>query len=674
MTLRSYAHIKLGNDEFQLDRSIEGHYQHKFTPLEIDSRPIVGMPSKQNLKPNSLYWAYDDWAGGEGDFLYYPEDFDRYNVGHELNPRIRGLLTGRPNRQRATVTARYEGHKPMMAVSQGAGWIGGSQNLAYFTTDPTSWTDKATSATPASDKVGLRSLSADYKMTALIGDNDYVYYSGWHSGTGGSRVTLQAIKSDSAVAVTVETEATGKPPFADLAIMNGKLYCWTGRKLYEFDIDQSMPLAADKRRKVFDTRVDPSSSNVFGTTWWAEAKATENSIIMWYSNDGQAEVYEYKKGVGRPIWRPPYGFSIKGSIYEQGIMYFTGHWGGDESADGHAEVWALPLTSYSPTFIASPRKLQGTHFQMKEMAGSYGEQVIMGAWKKGYIFVYDAEADGLTMLDDLTRASGSDPDGLTFIESGGQHRLGGMITKGPWRLCTIYDATSSAVGTYQVVAYDEDEPPSNRETGLNTTNYTGLNAYFETPSWDFDYPMEVKSLTGFHVSFEPLVSGMTMVVSYSLDGAAFVDLAAITSATTGNATGRVYQQVSTSSAQKQFNNLRYRVTLTSATAVLTPILYSVTAEAKLTRKRQTWELILRVKDEMSRNRPSSRKVDGAKIRDWIETTIESGNVVTLQDGYRYKDMTPGRYTTHSVFIREATDIISEPGEGSCRIILEAVDE
>ncbi len=673
MTRASTAHIKLGNDEFMLDRSVTDHYLHRFIPLQIDNNEITGQPDKLNLRPDSLFWSYDDWAGGEGDLIYHKEDYDRYDQAHELNPRIRGLLTGRPDRGRTTIATQNEGHKPMMAVSQGATWAGGAQNLSYSTNNPTTWTDKATSATPASDKVGLRSLSSSYKMTAMVGDNDYLYYTGWHSGSSGTRVMLRAVKSDSAVAETVETEATSKAPYADLAIQGGKLYCWTGRKLYEYDIDQSMPLAADKRRKVYDTRVDPSSSNVFGTTWWAECHATETSVIMWYSNDGLTEVYEYKNGVGHAIWRAPYGFTIKGSTYEQGIMYFTGHWGGDESADGHAELWALPLQSRNPVFLGSPRKNQGTHFQMKEMCGSYGMQVLMSAWKKGYIFVYDAETDGYTMLDDLTRASGSDPDGVQFVESGGKHRIGGMVTNGPYRFVTVYDATSSSTGTYQIVSYAEDDP-GDRETAMNTTDYTGYLGYFETPQWDFDYPMEVKSLTGFHVTFEPLISGMSLVVSYSLDGAAYVDLTTITSATTGNAQGRVYQQVSTSGSQKKFTNLRFKLTFTSSSGVKTAKVYSITAEAKLVRKRQQWELTVRVKDELTRNRPTSRMVDGARIRDWLEATIEAGDVVTFLDGYRYHDMTPGRYTTHSVFVREAVDQINQPGEGSMRLILEAVDE
>jgi hypothetical protein len=477
---------------------------------------------------------------------------------------------------------------------------------------------------------------------------------------------------------TVESEGTTKAPYAGLAIMEGKLYGWTGRRLFEMDIDQSMPLASDKIRKVYDTRIDPVSTNVFSTDWWAEAIATENSVIMWYSNNGRSEIYEYKKGVGRPIWRPPQGFTIKGSCYSQGIAYFSGHWGGDSSFSGFGALYALPLNSYSPIFLKWVRKTTNDNLQMQEMCESYGMQVMVTAQRTGRIFVYDADADGLTMLDDLERSSGSDPDSLTFTNN--ESRVGGMVTYGPHRYATIYQpGLSSASGTYQIVYYEDDEP-GQRETGLNTTDYTGATFALDSSSWDFDYPYEIKTLVGFHVAFKPLITDQTIKISYSLDEASFVDLANITSATAGASTGRVYQQVSVSGSQKKFTNLVFRITLTSATGVKPAIVYSVAAEAKLVRKREEWELVIRLKDEMAQGRTTKRRAFGSRLRDWLEETVEAGNVITLLDGYRYKRDTTGTaavsgkaYSTHSVYIKQVIDVINEAGEGSCKVTLVAVD-
>lgn len=677
MGFPSGADVKLGGYEFQIDRSVETnfthHYRHSITDMQAPQTDISGEPGKHALDNDSLYWAFDDWAGGEGNRVYYQDDNDIYDVGYELNPRIRGQITGRPTRIRATTTARDIDKRTLMTLGQGAVWLAGGLNLAYTTNNPATWTDKATSGTAGVDYTGLRSLSTSYTITAIVGDNDYVYYSAWHSGSSGSRVTLRAIKSDAAVPVTVDSEATSKPPYAGLAISHSKLFGWTGRKLYEFDIDQSMPLSGPHIRKVYDTRIDPASTNVFNSDWWADAIATENSVVMFYANDGHSEVYEYKKGVGRPIWRPPFGFTIKAAVYENGVVYFSGHWGGDSQTDGWGAIYALPLDSYRPIFLKFPRKLQGSNLRLQGMAGSYGSQILLTAKGKGRVFIYDAEADGLSMLDDLERASGSDPDGLQFDSA--QHRISGCVTWGGYRYVAIHKPGGSGTGSYQVVVYSDDEP-AQRETGLNLTSYTGAQCTWESPNWDYDYPMEQKDLIGFHVVFEPLVSGQFIDVSYSLDPAtsspSYTALAQITSSTSGASTGRVFIPVATSSSQKKFMRLRYKMKLTSSTAVKTPIIYSIVAEAKLVRKREEWEMIIRAKDQNARTRPLDRNDKGQTIRDWLVTMAKAGSILEFQDGYRKKARSD--HTTHTVVIKELEDIILENNEGWARVRLVATTE
>ncbi len=667
--LKNGAHVKIDDDDFLIDTSVTDHYAHRFRDLQPQKLEITGAPNKAQLDGESLMWMYDDWAGGEGNRIYYSDEPDIYNAGYELNPRVRGQITGRPDRGRVTITAADRSSRTLMTVGDGAVWIGGGYNLAFSRGAPGTWTEKSDA------EVGLQGLSSSYRMTALIGDHEWVYYSGWHSGSSGSRVLLQCHRSDSGSPNTVVTEATGKAPYADLAMMNGKLYAWTGRKLYEHDVDQSFALAADKIRKVFDTGIDPSSSNVFTQDWWAEAKATENSIIFWYSTEGQTEVYEYKKGVGRPIWRPPFGFTIKGSIYQNGIMYFSGHWGGDSVLNGWAALYALPLDSYRPIALKTPRKFQNTFAngaQMQDMAQSYGMQILMANTKQGQLFVYDTDADGFSMLDDLTRASGADPDGVTYTTD---QRVAGIATLGPYRYFGVYSpGLSNASGTYQIVYYKDDEPDQ-RQKGLNATNFTGHSGFLvESAKWDYDYPMEQKLLIGFHVTMKPMVSGQNIDLSYSIDdGVNFTSLSQITSSTSGATVGRVFIPVSTVSAQKKFHQLVWRMALTSSDNVYTPIVYGVTAEAKLTRKREEWEIVVRLKDDQSRTRPLDRQALGNTMRDQLEATCKAGSLVTFQDGFRYKDT--GVYSTHSVTIKEVEDVVDNlAGQGTMRILLVAATE
>jgi len=687
MPTASGAHVLLDDDEFLIDRSVDGHYVKRWYDVDDEEDPrITGDPGKVKRNPESLFWSYTDWAGGEGNRHYQTDQPDTYDVGYELNPRNRGQLQGRPNCRRATVSAKDVTDRPVMAIGQGAVWLGGGYDLAYSTTGPITWTEKAQSGTAASDKVGLRSLSANYRITAMVGDNDYIYYTAWHSGSSGSRALLRAVRSDAALADTVEAQATGVAPYAGLAIMNGKLYAWTGRKLHEMDIDSSLittsvsggvTTASDTKRKVFDSRTDPASTNVFSASWWADCVATENSVIMWYSNDGVSEVYEYKKGVGRPIWRPPYGFTIKGSAYSNGIMYFSGHWGGDENdgstTSGMGVLYALPLDTYNPIPLKKPRGNQNSNLQMQEMHASYGYQIICVAQRTGRIFIYDAETDGLSMLDDL---GGTRADSIAFTDN--DHRIAGSVTFGKHRYFSIYQPGGSGAGSYQIAVYDDDHQDE-MEIDMNTTDYTAYLGYFETPRWDFNYPLDKKSLIGFHLNFKPLTSNQFIDVSYdhNEDGS-YTSLTQITSATAGADVGRVFIPVSTTSSQIKFLTLKFRVMLSSGpTGTATPtILYAIAAEAKLVRKRKEWEIAIRVKDEPSRNAsPSHRRNRGWRLRDFLETTIEQGNVVTFRDGYRYKDQAlyGTHYSTHNVIIKEATDIIEKPGEGTMVLKLRDVD-
>lgn len=697
MTLSSEAHVKIGSNEYFIDRSVQDHYIKRWYDLDDQEDPnIAGAPGKRKRNPDTMFWGYDDWAGGEGNRVYNGEEPDTYEVGYELNPRISGQLTGRPNRRVTTVATKEVGDRPCMTVGAGAVWVAGGYQLHYSTSGPITWTTKATSATAGSDYCGMRSLSTSYRVTAIAGDNDYVYYSAFHSGSSGSRVTLRAVKSDAAVPETVQAQSTGVAPFAGLALMKGDLYAWTGRRLFRLEIsnltagDADGLTGTDQIVKVYDTGSDPVNANVFSADWWADAVATENSIVCFYSNDGVSRVYEYKKGVGRPIWTPPYGFTIKSISYSNGMVYCAGHWGGDEDKAGATAsgvLYGISLQSYSPFPIHNFRDGLNNNLQMQEMHASYGYQTIICACNTGRLFIYDAERDGVTMLDDLEAdpdsGAAADVDGLAFDDN--DHRVGAGITWGLYRYFTVYRPHSSGSGDYQIVVYDDDRPEQ-RETGLTAspnTQYEFYKGWFQTPRYDYGFPLDKKTLVGFHLQFKPLISGQYIDVSYDNDedGVAettsgWTALTQITSATTGASTGRVYIQVSTSSAQQKFNTLKFRVKLSSDSGVVTPILYSVYAEAKCTRKRREWELVLRVKDEPSHDpRPANWARAGWTTRDFLETTIEAGNVVAFLDGYRYGPRKgPGQYSTHEVLIKQAEDGIIKPGEGTMRILLRSTQQ
>ena len=677
MAIVGKAHVVIDGIKFLIDKSVQDSYVHMYRPITAERADISGMPGKQQLKSDILMWAYTDWVGGEGNRSYITDQTSIYSVGNVINPRIRGQLQGRPTRTRTTVAVTDGLDRPRWDTAAGVLWLAGSRDLFFTDNGGGSWSGSWNTAAGFGG-AGTLFNDANYRVTSTGGDAESIYIAAYHSGASGSRgiqeVTVTGMGSgiSAPVGSKLLDEQTSVSPIAGMCTMGGKLYAWTGRKLIELDIAETdRPLLASQHRELYDTGNDPVNRNVFTTKWWADCIPTENSVIFFYSVAGRSRVYEAKASssdptsvVGRPLWNSPLGFCIKSAAYVDGVVYFTGHWGGDSDIDGWGSAYALPLDSLRPVNLGFFRRHTQNNLQMQESNESYGKQVLMAAANTGRIFIFDAEFDGITMLDDLESPIGGDADGLVFENS--NHRIGGVVTFGRYRFASIYKPTAPTGTTYQIVRYASDEE-DDRATGMNTTNYPDSLFYLEHPHWDYDFPMEVKKLRGVYVTFKPLISGQQIQIKYSIDSATFVDAGTITSATTGNATGRVFLEVSTPSSQVEFYNVSFRVYVTSNTAVVTPIVYSVALESSLKRKRKQWRLTIRVKDELDRTRVTTGKLKGSTIRDRLLTIVDTAEVVTFLDGYRYG--IDNTYTTHSVTIDEATDVIVEPGEGSMELLI-----
>lgn len=668
------AHVSIDGIKFQLDMSVDKPYHYRVQKMLAENSAIEGIPGKNSLKNDVLWWGFTDWSGGEGHAVYYDEYPTVYYISGALNPRNRGYITGRPNRVRTTVTVTDEEDRPFAAVGGQFAFVLGSKE-GFYTKNATTFT--ALSTTVMGTVGGGMFDAANFRVTALTGDVDGIYFSMYHSGSSGSR-GLRKVTSSSASGIiagaSVQDVATGKAPYAGLCVLNGKLYAWTGRKLFELDIEESYPLASDKVRVVYNTGVEPPNANVFSATWWADCIATESSVIFFFSNNAQSKVYEYKKdsgrnvAVGRQFWTAPYGFTIKSAIYQNGKVFFFGHWSGDENVDGWGSAYCVAMDSRAEIFLGHFRSESNENLQMQECANSYGKQILVAGANTGRIFVYDGEFNSISMLDDLQRTSGSDPDSLSFTDN--DERVGCMLTYGQYRFAVLYDPGGSGT-TYQIVTYDTDHL-DDRETGMNTTNYTGLDPSVTSPLHDFDFPMELKNLFGITCTFRPLISGQHIKVEYNVDDAGWVTIDTLDFGETGASLGRKFFQVSTPSSNVNFYEMQYRVTLTGDTGVVSPVLKAVYVGARIPRKINTWELYIRVKDEESGTRITTGRQKGGRIRDRLRDIVDNEDVVTLIDGFRYGPVSTTPSSTHSVTIREIDDAIAEPGEGTMRVVLEEI--
>jgi hypothetical protein len=659
MTLPSGAHVQIGAHEFLLDenpdpiRRQDPHYVHRYESLRAQHFDISGMPDKASIRQEKLLWAFDDWSGGEGNRQYYPDDPTVYDYSNGLNGRIRGQLTGRPDRTKATVgasspfTPTNVQDRPQMCAGGGSLWLVGSREVWESTNGGATFTARSSGITAG-------------RITAACGGFDGLYYAAWNTAAGGTRQLKRMLPGGATVNVLSEADPTGVKGFMGLA-MDGMqtLYGWTGKQLWEFRTyaGTGPPLGTTARKVLMDRGID-LTPDLGGTTWWADIVAGENNAVFFKSTAGQSAVWEYRNGAARLIWRPNYGFTIKSMTVQSAIVWIAGHWGGDGSAAGRGAMMAFPLDTLRPEFVGFFRKPQGLNLQMQEMANSYASQILVAGGWTGRIFVYDGDTDGITMLDDLY----DDTAGGVFTDN--SDKIGCVYTFGTNRFAVRYSPVAGSRTAYVVYKWADDEP-ANRE--INTTQY------LYSGEWDIGFPMEIKALMGFYLTFKPMVTNQQIEIEYQLDGVGpagantWYTTGIVNAATEGNSRGRVYVEASNKTDTKKFYRLRWRIRLTGQSGLQPPILFSATAESNLIAYEQSWELVIRLKDELNRTRPSDRKRVAETVREWILQTIQNKDIVLFRDGYKFRS--PGEYDEYDVVIEEPTDVISLAGEGVMRIRL-----
>lgn len=661
--LASGGHVRIGSYDYMLDEGTPEHYIHTFEFPIAEEVEIQGEPGSKTVRRRRLFWSMTDWTGGEGMRTWDPDAANAYSYSQVANTRIVGQFTGRPKRASTTVNASTDDgdQRPSFAVGGGALWIAGGEKVFKTEDYGGSWSAQGTNRIDASDKV-----------TAVCGDDVGIYYA---SGNGSNREISRYASADSAATALLTREA-GKR-FIGLGVLNGRLYSWTGAKLFEYDIETAGALTVDDTyRKVYDSGVDLSDGQYGGSGsnhWWGELRVGQNSVFVFLGSEGHTTVYEYKKGRGYPLWNLPAGFTGKSLLVQNGVLYCAGTFSGDGTTNGYGGLYALKLKNREEIFVGYFRKhLNDANRQMQEMANGHGYQILISAAIRGEIWIYDAEADGISMLDSYQTYAPVGAASSAAYDSNA--KIGDMVTFGNYRFVVHYTPNTGGGDEYYIEKYQDDEE-ANRETVGTKSDivYSAAHTY--------GFPMDAKNLIGFHISYKTedsttsgLVAGQTIDVAYRLDNGSWVDSAQqITSATTPtDVKGRKFIPIATSSSQVKFFRLEVRLTIGSSNGVKDPIVYGVVAEAELLPRNETWQLTLRVKDEPDSNaRPITRRWLGSQIRDYLEDLVQNKSVVTFLDGYRYKQNKS--YTTHSVTVEDWKDVIDRKGEGSIQVQLRSVD-
>lgn len=645
--------VQLGTNKYVLDEPKDsGGYDHYYRPIADGEQKIYSAEDALSSVPDILSWDITDWSGGEGARRWYSEDPTVYDYSTGLNGRIRGQITGRPLRGTVSVTVDDQRLRPYLAIGAGRLWIGSGLTLRYSSDQGATWTDASTPL----------ALAAGWKITGMVGNHEGIYVAAKNST---NRILRKvAFPSGTATGYDVVASAASTNPWVGLSIMGGRLYAWTGRKLFEMDIASTLPLVNQTSyRKVYDTGVDLDYADFGGSaagSWWADCQASENGVLMLVGVEGQTNIHEFDGKAGVEIWKMDFGFTGKSLKVQGGVVYVAGHWSGESSpTGGFGTAYAMPLDSLVPLHLGWFRKQDGSNFQMQEMANSYGKQIMIAAATVGKVFIYDADYDAIHLLDDLA--------------NGANDKIGDMITHGTKRIVAVYSPGAGSAGTaINIYRYSSDEP-GDRETVGSLSNL------FESGEFDFNRPHDPKVLEGFHVTFKPLLANQRITISYSLDGAAFVDTTVITSATTGSAFGRVFITVATGSNDPRFYRLEVKATLDNNTTngVAQPILYAVCARAKVINFEEVWDLTLRIKNEHQKSgRGTSSARLAEQLRDNVWTLAQAKTIFTFLDGTRYASK-PNLYSTHTVRIELVKDSIKRGGsersaEGACFVRLVAI--
>jgi hypothetical protein len=401
---------------------------------------------------------------------------------------------------------------------------------------------------------------------------------------------------------------------------------------------------------------------------------------------GQSVLYEYRSDTKAfaPVWTAPMGYMIRSIRYNNGKLYVGGQWG----TDGHGALFGMSLQDRQMRPLANVRRQNSVALAMDVMCPTYDDSVLVGDSATGRIFQYDTTADCLSMFDDLstelltegspTTTRPAKTDALVYTVANAR-RIGSMLTMGARRFVGIYGGSVTESMTYV------NDEPANRQAGTGTNTYS---ASLESGLWDFELPFDKKTLMGYDVTFDAttIPVGASILVEYSIDGAAWATAGTVTSASTGATQGRCYIQVSTGTplgTTVPFSLLKTRVTLSGTSGVKPPVLWGVAAEATIIQYEETWDLIVRIKDSQAgtrAGRSGTMQTGAAKAR-FLRTAAANKQVVTFLDGYMYplnkEAANTGQgdqagYDVHTVTVENPELILVKKGEGDMMLTLRAI--
>jgi hypothetical protein len=618
MPLASGADVGIGTYEFMLatDGDDDG-YGWELENLYGDGGEIEGTEGKKAANKNILFWGYDDFRRGDGLRYWDPDQPDRWWTGN-ANSRIPGAITATPTRSQATtITTSVTPTGGFFAPAATRMYYASGEQL-YYTTDGATWSENADMAVE---------LPASYQITAMTSDGTDVYI----AASDGTNRGIWESGSISVVADTV-TAHVGQA-YRGLAIRDQYLYAWTGSELLRYDHTATPPYThSDSTHRVYLPR------RPLGVATSGDAIVTDNSVVMLRSEPGFTSLFEYRldastnKLAGREFWVMPQGFTGKKLCSSGGVLYVLGDY-----LDKIA-LWGYSTVNRQPLFLGYIGEANSAN-NVRFIAPSYGAQVLIGVdnGTTSYIYIYDAEEDAFSQLDERTIAA----DGTLLAGATYKNR----------RLSSAFATTSTKINRWIL---DTDTPAGSWA--------------WTSAAHDFGYPQDEKVLLGFHVVADPSIAAGTIDLDYQIDeDGTWVDSGTDTAA----GSKHTYMQISSASSTIKFRTLRFRMNGSSGARC-----FSAYARVYINSKQEVWRLNLDLRNEPGTTRkPSNRSSVAVKLRDNLRTLATDGNVVTFKDGTRRRRKSSTAdtgYTSHTVLVEFPKSSIDSIREGTAEVILRSV--
>lgn len=646
-------HVELNGVKYRLAEDAEGHHYRKVrSPLRAQTAGIVqGESGKFQLRPDLLAWTISDWSGGEGNKVYSDEFASQYYYGYNINPfKEAGSLQLGP---KLSVAKDSGGTNPftvpgfVVPASEDVFWVDGSDStFGIYLWDGVNEKFGTLIANATQDDL------AD--LTHGFGDDGWVYYVEnnfpttnhivWRMNAAGTKEQLSLARSPHA------------PPSIG-GVIRKFFYVIeqeTGTNsinVFEYDLTDTQPITPTEVYAV-EFGMEVGIGRVPRVVTGANA-------IWFYSNQGNlgtlhrvTPTTSASAGFGEETLRLP-GVQFEGIWYQLGFVYLLAR------QDGRTVIYYYDTINenFGVTYRAPAQR------DMIAEVDNPWAYTLHGVSGFLSFFVHNTGPNG-SKRDRSLMAFNQLTGGVAAL---GLFDVGTIEVPDDWATNSLQWFSTAVHANGDIffsVSWNKTSTDKYRCIHADVTKFTTDTGVMESAVNDFGV-VDEKVLTTITLITEPLPANTSVTVKYQLDQSG-TWLTAGTSSTT-NSTEKVFV-VSTDATTRTFRNLQIRLELDTTDDTVTPVVRGVRSYATVLKALQTWDLLLKVDDELGRIQ--NRSWSGAKLISNVETAGDGETVVAFKDGYQAREA--NQEDEYDVVVDDYQVILSRPGEGIIQVRLREV--